>query len=156
MGFRLLFPPTNQKEQLSSITQLVKALTLQNAKETRLEGWLWKHWDGWEALGHRACQRGGLKKTSLVLGLVSFVGGFCPHFTELEDQVFVHFLSKPTGLRQQQFKQSLFSKKKKETLSLSLQNLGKHRHQRDFFGFFDRSLQFWLRLVKKRSIVCKD
>lgn len=77
------------------------------------------------------------KKTTLVLGLVLFVGGFFPYFTELEDQVFVHFLSKPTGLHQQQFKQSLFSKKKKkETLSLSLQNLGKHRHQRGFFGFF--------------------
>lgn len=98
-----------------------------------------------------------LKKAKLVLGLVLFVGGFFPHFTELEEQVFVHFLSKLTGLRQQQFKQSLFSKKKKETLSLSLQNLGKHRHQRGFFGFFfDRSLQFWLRLVKKHSIVGKD
>lgn len=36
------------------------------------------------------------KKKTLVVGLVLFVGGFFPHFTEPEDQVLVHFLSKST------------------------------------------------------------
>lgn len=43
---------------------------------------------------------------NLVLGLVLFVGAFFPHFTELEDQVFVHFLSKSTGLHQQRVSSS--------------------------------------------------
>lgn len=149
MGFRLLFPLTNQKEQLSSILQLIKALTLQNAEAVGALGWTG---------GFRITElpKGAAWKNKLVLGLVVFVGEFFPHFTELEDQVFVHFLSKSTGLHQQHVSSSNhpFSERRIRKHS---PYPGKHRHQGRFCGvFFDRSLQFWLRLVKKPSKVGKD